>query len=250
MIANFTKIAVCLNPNDSTSSVLDASANIAKVFGAEIVALGTAEDLQKHKPTLEKHYNVKSSTIAMDKYNDDEIIKIVKENGFDLLVEKADKTSQKVVNALEFPVLTLNTEFSNNEIKDIVMPLHDDEGTRQKIPVATQIAKRFGATIHIIGVSSSNKEELAKIRSYVNQAEKLIEKENVKSSSYMAIDKKVNEETIEYATKINAEMIIIMNDRDGGGFFGKSLSEKMILASNIPVMIVEPKTTTVSWSGL
>src|SRR5690606_23362037 len=104
----------------------------------EIVAIGTADDLQKHKPTLEKHYTVKSSTLTLNKYNDDEIIKTAKENGFDLLVKKADKNSQKIVNALDFPVLTLNAEFSNKAIKNIVIPLHDDPGTRQKIPVATQ----------------------------------------------------------------------------------------------------------------
>lgn len=250
MSSNFTKIAVCLNPNDSSSSVLDASANIAKVFGAEIVAIGTAEDLQKHTPTIEKHYLVRISKIVLDKYSDDEILKKVKEDGFDLLVKKADKTSQKIVNALHYPVLTMNAAFSNKDIKNIVIPLHDDSGTRQKIPLATQIAKKFGATVHIVGVSSSNVEELARIKSYVHQAEKLIDKENVNNSSYMAIDKKVDKETVEYANKINADMLIIMNDREGGGFFGKSLSEKMILASDIPILTVEPKNTSVSWAGL
>jgi nucleotide-binding universal stress UspA family protein len=49
--------------------------------------------------------------------------------------------------------------------------------------------------------------------------------------------------TIQYAQDKNADMVVIMNDRDGG-FFSSSLSEKIIRNSPIPVITVEPRDLT------
>jgi len=55
--------------------------------------------------------------------------------------------------------------------------------------------------------------------------------------------------TIKIAKDSNADLIIIMNDRDGGGWFGKSDSEQIMAGSGVPVLVVEPKDTTISHAG-
>lgn len=251
MNTSFTKIIACLNPLHASSSVLDASFNIAAVFGAEVGILGTEEMMQAHSSEIaskEQNTTVKFKKIILANYDDHLIAKEANLWGADLIVKNADKYSQKLVNVVEFPVLTILEKFQDRPIKHIVTPLHDDPGTRQKIPIATALAKRFGATVHLIGVTSESKEEQALIRAYIHQVERFMTEQGVECDSYMKIGKKVDEETVDYAQKLNAEMIIIMNDREGG-WFSKSLSEKILMSSTIPVMIVEPKSTTVSWSG-
>lgn len=251
-MSNFTKIIACLNPQQMSPAVLDAAFNIASVFGSEVAVMGTQETINKHESLINQKTSksaIKVHKIPLNSYNEQLITKQANLWGSDLIVKNADKYSQKVINAVEHPVLTILDKFEDKPIKNIVIPLHDDPGTRQKIPVATSIAKHFGATVHIIGVTSSDKEEQIKIKAYIHQAEKFLAENNVNSSSYLAVGKKVDVETVDYAQKINAEMVIIMNERDAG-WFTKPLSEKIILNSKVPVMVVEPKSTTVSWAQL
>ena len=47
--------------------------------------------------------------------------------------------------------------------------------------------------------------------------------------------------TEEYATQINADLIMIMTDQEGSGFFMGNFAQQIINHSKIPVMSVRPQ---------
>ncbi len=248
-----TKILTCLYGTDNDDAVLEGAINFSHAFNAQLVVATTEEGRRNSAESINNRLssepvNVEKVTLANEAYKT--AAKIAVELGADLVVVSFSKQTQKLVNALDIPVLSILEGFKKERIKNIVMPIHDNTGTRQKIPIATSIAKVFNANIHIAVVTSSSKEEQARLKTYAYQAEKYIkEKGSGKSTYQIEIEKDVVPKTIKIAKDSNADLIIIMNDRDGGGWFGKSDSEQIMAGSGVPVLVVEPKDTTISHAG-
>lgn len=249
-----TKILACIYGSDNDDAVLEGSINFARAFNAQLV-VGTTEEGRRNSAEVINNrlggetMNVEKATIANENYKT--AAKLANDLECDLVVVSHSKQTQSLVNALEVPVLSILKGFKKGPIKEIVMPIHDNTGTRQKIPVATEIAKVFDANIHIAVVASHSQEEITRLKTYAYQAEKYInEKGNGKCTYQVETDKKVVPETIRIAQDTNSDLIIIMNDRDGGGWFSKPQSELIMESSDVPVLVVEPKDTTISYAQL
>ena len=244
----FTKTMVFLNGANNDSAVLEGGINFSRAFGTSLVLATTAGNEHKFDSRLSSEkLPVEKLTLPDDGYKT--AARKSKEIGADLLVVSHDSHTQQLINALEVPVLSILDDFTGGQIKNILMPIHDDPGTRQKIPVATEIAKTFGATIDILVVAGTGTEEINKLKTYAYQAQNWISKKGGNSTYHIETGKKVVDETIKHALDINADLIVIMNDRGGGGWFGKPMSEQIMLGSKVPVLVVEPKDTTVSYAG-
>ncbi len=77
----------------------------------------------------------------------------------------------KIISATERPVLTTRKGKIPEDFKRIVMPLDITSDTRQKVPITADIAKLFGAEVHIITVSSSRGQRITKrLEAYSRQA--------------------------------------------------------------------------------
>lgn len=248
-----TKIFACIYGTENDDAVLEGAINFSHAFGAQLVVATTEEGRRNSAESINNRLssetvNVEKATLANNAYKT--AAKMAVDVEADLVVVSFDKHTQSLVNILDVPVLSILKGFKKGLIKNIVMPIHDNTGTRQKIPIATEIAKVFNANIHIAVVTTSSKEEQARLKTYAYQAEKYIkEKGSGKSTYEIRTEKKVVTETINIAEENNADLIIIMNDRDGGGWFSKSDSEKIMESSGVPVLVVEPKDTTISHAG-
>lgn len=243
MRTDFTKIAVGLRSDTVHSGTLDAAINLSNVFDCTLHLICFDDNCNVYESLIaekSKDAKVKFEMVRRSNESIKEIVKATNELEADLLIIPADKKSQSIVNILDIPVLTVKDEFEPHPVKHIVMPMHDKAETRQKVPVATEIAKHFGAIIDIILVSGKNADEQKRLKSYASQAMDYISKAGVQCSYHFHEGGKVDEVTINYAREKNADMLIIMNDRDGG-FFSMTYSEKIIRNSDIPVMVVEPR---------
>lgn len=247
-----TKTLVCLYGSSNDADVLEGAMNVSKAFGAHLLVAASAEG-ERNSATIISNklqsYNSPVERISLPNEHYKSVIKIVDETAANLVVVSHTKNTQSLINGLEVPVLSILDGFAQGLIKNILMPIHDDPGTRQKIPVATEIAKTFGATINILVVAGNNHEEITKLKTYAYQAEKYIVGKGGRCSYTIETGKKVVDETIRVANQTGVDMVIIMNDR-GGGWFGKSLSEQITEACKVPVLVVEPKDTTISYAQL
>jgi nucleotide-binding universal stress UspA family protein len=249
----FTKILVCIYGNNNDDAVLEGAINFGKAFNATLVIGATAEGARNSAEILDKELNGLSLTVERITLADDHIktvAKMVDDIGADLVVAANQKHSQQLVDSIKVPVLSILNQFKKGQITNIIMPIHDDPGTRQKIPVATEIAKTFGANINILVVAGNSPDEITKLKTYAYQAEKYIHEKGARCSYQIETGKKVVTETIRVAEESNADILIIMNDRDGGGCFGKSKSDHIMAECSVPVLVVEPKDTTVSYAQL
>ncbi|MFI5220890.1 MAG: universal stress protein [Bacteroidia bacterium] len=151
----------------------------------------------------------------------------------------------KVVHMAHCPVLTMRENIHHNDFRNIVLPIDTSFETRQKVPLAIDLAKKFDSTIHVIGVSvDHNHEAEHKILLYFHQIKKVIEEEGIKFSFERKLGGNITNVTIDYAKKVNADLIIIMTEQENllsSIFLGK-FAQQMVNHSTIPVFSVAPRS--------
>ncbi len=243
MRTNFTKIAVGLRSDALHSGTLDAAVNLSKVFDCSVHLICFDDNCNVYETMIQEKASLSTARFEIERRSKEsvkEILKATRELEADLLIVPADKNSQTLINELDIPVLTVRDDFDPKPIKHIVIPMHDKPDTRQKIPVTAEIAKHFGAIVDMFAMSGTGADSQKRVKAYAHQAQKYIADEGVECSYHFEVGGKIDKDTIRYANEKNADLIVIMNDRDAG-FFSKSFSEKIINSTDIPVLTVEPR---------
>lgn len=243
MKTDFSKIAIGLRSDGLHSGTIDAAINLSKVFDCTLHLICFDDNCSIYEKMIEEKaqsQHVKFDIVRKSAESLKAIIAATNEIEADLLIVPADKNSQNLINALEIPVLTVKDEFTSKPVKHIVMPIHDKPETRQKVPVAVELAKHFGAVVDIVAIYGNGHEEQVRVKSYANQTDRFMTEKGIECTVNFVNHSKVPEATIQFAKENDADLIIIMNDRDAG-FFSTSFSEKIIRDSPVPVITVEPK---------
>ncbi len=145
----------------------------------------------------------------------------------------------KVVQKSPCPVITIRHSFKKNKIKKIVMPIDMSKESRQKVPFVTDLAKILDAEIHIISVrESDNQSIIDKLEVYKNQVQHHIEKRQVKFKREAISGNNNTKEAIEYALKINADLIAIVTEQTENpiNIILGPYSQQMVNHSPIPVL--------------
>ncbi len=148
----------------------------------------------------------------------------------------------KIIAATEQPVFTLRKPVPE-QIKKIVVPIKLERNTRQKAPIAAELAEIFGAELHVIAITTSkNKRDLARLESYAKQVEGYITARGLKCISKSLIGENLAVLACNYAEAINADLITIMSDSvDKWNVFLGSYAQQMVSKSTIPLLNITPK---------
>jgi nucleotide-binding universal stress UspA family protein len=150
----------------------------------------------------------------------------------------------KVVNLAKCPVLTMREDGTYNDFKSIVLPIDTSFESRQKVPFAIGLARQFQSTIHVYGVSVDNdKESESQINGYVRQVKNSLEEEGINFTVEKKLGQNITNATIEYATRIKADLIIIMTEQEAqiGSFFLGKFAQQMVNHSPVPVISIAPR---------
>ncbi len=136
--------------------------------------------------------------------------------------------------------------------KNIVLPLDDSKETRQKIPYAVSMGKYFNATINILAVSRDSSNEVGtRIKTYAYQAQNFLEEKGIKTTYELSQGKNVATATIDYANRINADLIMFMTEAESPGLFTMgTYAQQIINNARVPVMTIPPKDLEVSYAQL
>ncbi|MGM0498255.1 MAG: universal stress protein, partial [Bacteroidota bacterium] len=148
----------------------------------------------------------------------------------------------KVIVGSKTPFIVIQAPPSKKEVfNDIVFPLDFKKEGKEKVNWALFLAKYFDVKIHIIIPDLKDSSLQKKLRININFAEKIFENHGVKYDIQKTEASRIGEETIEYAKKIDADIVLIMTTK-GIGFTDYMLGakEQYIIANNarIPVMCV------------
>lgn len=145
----------------------------------------------------------------------------------------------KVITSSPAPVIVVQKRSFENGYHRIVLPITSDAGPWEKTQWATYIAKQFDADIHIYQMPGEE------IDGAVKQITDFFDSKQVKYSVVKA-DKSsgFTKQVMDYATSINADLIMIMTNPDQSftRFLLGSYDEQIIFnPSQIPVMCINPR---------
>jgi nucleotide-binding universal stress UspA family protein len=160
--------------------------------------------------------------------------------------------ANRIVSALRKPIITIRGGVNvKRDLEKIVLPLDSTPETRQKVPFTAYMAKIFKAEIHILRVYTSKVAAMTrKVDSYAEQVVKHLEEENIRYVLESVKADNLTDATIEYAVKVNANLISIMTEQE---ITTKNLllgpyAQQMVNHSPIPVLSMHPKELLVALS--
>jgi nucleotide-binding universal stress UspA family protein len=152
-------------------------------------------------------------------------------------------SASKLVRKAPCPVITIRGNDHRDGCENILLPLDLSPETREKVDIAIQFAKYFGASIRILGVFNETDQDYEnKLLAYSHQVKQFIKSKGISCTNKSVPCKDIAETVVDYANKIEADLIVIMNKPDLNitEFFAGTDSQKIVDISNIPVMTIQP----------
>lgn len=153
--------------------------------------------------------------------------------------------ANRIVSAIKKPVITIRGGVNiKRHLEKVILPLDSTPETRQKVPFTAYMAKIFNAEVHVLRVYTSNVQAvIRKVDSYSEQVVKHLEEDNIKYVLESMQADNLTDSTIEYALKVNANLISIMTEQE---ITAKNLllgpyAQQMVNHSPIPVLSIHPK---------
>ncbi len=156
------------------------------------------------------------------------------------------RNSYRTVELSPVPVLLIREDFNfNKNLETIVVPLDSSDDTRQKAAQAATFAKTFGSKIHLLGLFTSTAPSVRQlVKNYVTMVQRYLDNNKVEYiTEYVPVKGNVTTETLEYAERVNADMIAIMTEQESSlsSLIMGNFAQQMLTLSKIPVLTVRPK---------
>lgn len=130
--------------------------------------------------------------------------------------------------------------------RNIVFPVDFRVENKEKMGMAIFMGKYFDSKIHILKTVSTDKSLVRKTNINMNFAVKYLIQNNIDYEIHEMPHGKLSQHTIEFAQKINADLILIMTTKNiTMADYMLGASEQAIIAnsSHIPVCCVNPKSS-------
>jgi len=129
------------------------------------------------------------------------------------------------------------------------MPMDNTMETRQKVPFTCELAQAFDAQVHILAIFTTVIDEIRdKVQIYAKQAAKYLKESGVKHLIVEMEAENLSTTTIEYAKKIDANLISIMTEQEKTAInlWLGPYAQQMVHHSPIPVLSIHPKEILIS----
>ena len=157
----------------------------------------------------------------------------------------------RILTASTCPVITIRHGAMHGDLKRIVLPIDITADSRQKVPMSIEMAKTFDAEIHILGVASSQAEDIDhRIKQYVQQVADELSKHGIRHCIEHRRGGNVADLTIKYMEEVNADMVAIMSEQGMSiaDFVLGSYAQQMFSKSPVPVFCVTPRELSLTGS--
>jgi nucleotide-binding universal stress UspA family protein len=180
------------------------------------------------------------------------IVSIAEENQADIIIMGTHGVSgfqdflvgsntYRVVISAPCPVISVQAHSRKIGFKDIVLPIDNSHSSRQKVKYAVEIAKHYNSIIHIAGMMTMNDVDLQRrFEVKVHQVQAYLEEHEVAHTVKVFKTDTSPTTTMNYASQINADLLIIMTEQEGSGIFMGNYAQQIINQSKIPVMNIRP----------
>jgi nucleotide-binding universal stress UspA family protein len=161
--------------------------------------------------------------------------------------------ANKIVSSSMCPVITIRGGINiQRPLKKILLPIDSAEETRQKATFAGYMAKRHDAEVIVLKLYTSKLKAIRqKVDLYAAQVMDYFTEEKIKHSMDHIDCENISDSTIEYAAKIDANLIAIMTEQETttANIFLGPYAHQMVNHSPFPVLSIHPKGTLASGSA-
>tara|TARA_Y100000768_G_C23966225_1_gene678013 strand:- start:102 stop:911 length:810 start_codon:yes stop_codon:yes gene_type:complete len=263
---NYIVVPVDFSPISKIA--LQQTQNLAQLTDSEIVLLnvtpvGKEEEAYKKLDEFVASANLKTGVKiikrveagrvvpAILKVNEelDPILVVVGFNSKEGFFDRMGSNTFALISKARRSVITIKGEQHRDGCKTIVLPLDLTKETRQKVRHAIWVAKLFGAEIKIAIVhEDKTKMDQKSLKFAAFHAVDRIKKEGVPCSEYHIDGKNIAAEVLKFSEEQQADLIVIMTQQENSisDFFVGSVAQNIVNKSNIPVLSITPKESTVS----
>lgn len=160
----------------------------------------------------------------------------------------------KVVKSSPCPIIVYQKRVLESKYNNIVFPLDLSMGSKQKVRYAINLAKLFGATIHLFALNETDEFNAIKMKNNYVQVKTMLEKANVDFTEKFSDEKGPNfgKQIMTFSESINADLIMISTNPDqlSLNFIG-SIDEQIIYNNlKIPVMCINALDLNIQIGGL
>lgn len=152
-------------------------------------------------------------------------------------------SASKLIRKAPCPVITIRGNDHRDGCENILLPLDLSSETREKVDSAIQFAQYFGASIRILGVFNPHDAAYEnKLLAYSHQVKQFVKGKGISCTNKSIPADDVADTVVEYANKIEADLIMIMNkpNLNVTEFFNGTDAQRIVDISNIPVMTIQP----------
>ncbi len=161
--------------------------------------------------------------------------------------------ANKIVSSSACPVITIRGGINiQRPLMRIVLPIDSAEETRQKSSFTGYIAKKHGAEIFVLKLYTSKLKTMRhKVDMYAAQVIEYFVEEQIKHHIDQVICENISDATIEYATKIDANLIAVMTEQETttANIFLGPYAHQIVNHSPFPVLSIHPKDTLAAGAG-
>jgi nucleotide-binding universal stress UspA family protein len=153
--------------------------------------------------------------------------------------------AERVVRLAHCPVITIKGKDHKKGCDNIILPLDLENRTKEKVTLAIEYARYWGATIRVVSVLLKDKQEIKdKLVRNLNQVKKFISDANLECSAELLKGEKGKSLVsciLDYEKKFESDLILIMT-RQEDVFSNKlgTVAREIIYQSDIPVMSIKP----------
>lgn len=146
----------------------------------------------------------------------------------------------------ECPVISISPHRKTSKgLQTIIMPVDSSLDTRQKVPLVSSLAKKYGAEVHILGFIESNiSDEKTRVNLYIKQVMAHFYSAKIACQTKIILGGNPVKNVLNYANSVDANLIAIMVKQSGDtdNPFLSSKTQQLINQSPIPVLTVPNKT--------
>ncbi len=152
----------------------------------------------------------------------------------------------KIITASDdIPVISTRRGKTPDSIDTIVLPIDASEETRQKVPRTIEIAQIFNSKIHILEVSTTDRDSvIKKIEAYTAQVQKKLKDFNIQHTIEQRQNDNTTDAILEYAEKVDADLITMMTEQQRsrlGNILLGSYAHQLVNQTAIPVLSISPQ---------
>jgi nucleotide-binding universal stress UspA family protein len=256
-IARLFKGELILLNVQKESDLVDIILPAIKLKDYSVITNFISEKLEKQAEKIRHGYNIKVSTLVSTGNVTSEIVSVANEKGVGLIVMGTHgrdseneflflgSNSYRTLTKSNIPVMTVRTNTKKTGYSNILLPIDLSEHSRQKVNIAIQLASKFDAHLHVLGLLGKNetKDEYS-LKVFLSQIKKIAKGKKLIYTSEIVPAEHRAKQTLAYAQKTKSDLIIVMSDQSAelSRIFLGTYAHQLINDAKMPVLCIPPET--------